>query len=445
MATEPELETPVIEPAPSADTAADLGGFTNSEGKFEANFDDVIDKAFAGLPKPDKQPAADVVKPEGATGPTGPTEVAKPEGASGPTGALAQTGPTGAAPAADDRDKDLEELAGKLGDMSKRPKTKEIIEGYKGKVTQERNQREAAVKEAATLRQQIEELKKLPVPKEVSEELQALRDTVRELDASRDPSIKQKFDTKISANESTIAGVLKEHGMDVKDVEALQKSGFSRRTLHETITKLEKSGDGAAVEAAEQLKDILRENGQLSKAKEAEVAAFKAGAGERTKAAQVETDRQVQAANDRMKASIAEHTAKWPFLAVPPEAKPEDSAAVRAEKERARVQQNDRVNRYNEAIKKETGTPMDAQISARVGILYRDIIAPQLQEQVVAKDKELTQLREQVKAMKGSAGLAKVVTGGGTVKRTEPQEDTADVGDWDSFVDSAARKMGVIK
>lgn len=469
---DPELEDAPIEQQPAPDAAAaELGGFTNSEGKFEANFDQAIDGAFKSMAEKGNVRAAELVAesqtgPKGASGPaqaatgaqTGPTAVTGPaESQTGPTAAQtgatgAASGPTGAA-VADDRDKDINDLASQLGDLEKRPKTKQIIEGYKGKVTQERNQREAAQRELAELKTQIEGLKKLPVPKEVDEELKALRDTVRELDASRDPAIKAKFDTKISANEDRIIGLLKENGFGLDAngkeiagaIDGLKKSGLSRRTLQATIEKLEKSGDGGAIEAAEELKDILRANSQLAKEKEGEIAGYRAGAEERAKTEKVELERQVQAANKRAQETISEHVAKWDFLKVPPEPKPEDTPAVRAEKERARVAHNERVNKYNEAIRKETSSPTDTNITARVGLMYRDIIAPQLKSNLDAAHAEIATLKEQMKAMRGAGDLSRKISGGGAAKPTPREEISNPDSHYDDVVDAAARKMGILK
>ena len=467
MATEPELEEPTATPADTA--AKELGGTIDESNVFRPDFDSVIDDTFKKMSDNGNQRAAEIARDGEAgkvtgptqaqgdapqTGPTGATSAQTgPTGAqTGPTGAVEATGPTGATAPVDDRDKDLAELADKLGDLSKRPKTREIIDGYKGKVTQERNRAEAATKERDALKAEIDALKKLPVPKEVDEELKALRATVQELDASRDPAIKAKFDSKIEANENRIISLLKEngYGLDangkeiVGAVDALKKSGLSRRTLQATIEKLEKSGDGGAIEAAEELKDILRENSGLSKAKEAEIANFRAGAEERTKTEKAEIEKQVKEANEKANKVIADITSKYDFLKVPPEPKPEDSVAVRAEKERARVAHNERVNRWSEAIKKETGSPSDAQISARAGLLLRECVVPQLQSQLDAARKELATAQEQIKAMKGAGNLSGKINSS-TANRPVPKEEGDASEGYDGAVDAAARKLGLIK
>ncbi len=475
MATEPEIEDVTTQPDPAADAAKELGGKMDESNVFRPDFDSVIDDTFQKMAAKGHERAAEIVKggeagavtgPAGATGAadagqSGATAATGPaEGQTGPTGAQtgptgAQSGPTGAATGAtgpDDRDKDLTETAAKLGDLEKRPKTKAIITEFQEKIVTERNLRGVIEKECTALRAEIEALKKLPVPKEVDEELKALRATVQELDASRDPAIKAKFDTKIEANENRILSLLKEHGYGLdKDgkevagaVDALKKSGLSRRTLQATIEKLEKSGDGGAIEAAEELKDILRENSGLSKQKDAEIANYRAGAEERTKTEKAEIDRQVKEANEKAGKVISELAAKYDFLKTPADPKPEDSVAVRAEKERARVAHNERVNRWNEAIRKETSSPTDANITARAGLLLRECVVPQLQSQLEAARKDLATAQEQIKAMKGAGNLSQKINSPSANRPAPKEEGDASEG-YDNAVDAAARKLGLIK
>lgn len=425
------IDDPIGTDAPEPTTVAkELGGVINEEGKFETDFGSVIDDIHQ------KIPAKEIVEePEKAAVET---EKKAEITSDKPVDTVAVT-----------RDADLDELGAKL-DLKTKPKTKEIIDGFKGKVTQERNQREQIAKERDDLKKQLEERSKSPVPKEVTDELEQLRQTVQELDAARDPALQAKYDKKVAANEDAVVKILKDHGFgndaNGKEipgaVEALRKQGLTRKNLEEKISALAKAGEH---ESAEELRDLLRENSRLGKEKLDEIEKFKATAGDRKKTAEGEMTRQVEAANKRMTEEFQSHVAKFDFLKEPAPAKPEDPPAVKQEKEKAILAFNDRVNRFAESIKKETGTATDAQISARIGILYREQVVPQLQAELAALKKANEELTTQVKGLRGAGNLGGKGNAGLLAPAPKAKGDADPRETYEDAVDAMARQQGLIK
>ena len=107
---------------------------------------------------------------------------------------------------------------------------------------------------------------------------------------------------------------------------------------------------------------------------------------------------------------------------------------MRKQKEQAIREYNESGLKFAETIKKETGSPLDTQITARVGILYRDHIAPKLANQLQASQKEIETLRSQLANMR-KAGSASKTIGTSNVARTKVSEPQSGAG-FDDILDS---------
>jgi len=443
---------------PSETTPEDLGGHLNEDGKFETDFGDILDKSMKKVEAAPRDESGKFTKSDGEKKPDG-AEAAEAESETAEklveakkiedAGGVEKKEPDAAKPdASTDRDADLKELESKL-DPHASPKTKNHFKAQQQAVIDARNAADKAAAEAKAARDELAAAKAAGVPKEVDEELKQLRDTVRELDASRDPTLKAKYDKKITGNDDAIMGILQQNGYgkdkDGKEipgvVDALKKAGLNRKTLEAHITALEKAGEH---ESAEEIKDLLRENTRLSKDKEREVGEFKATFEQRQQQAQTQEQQRLEQANKRMVSEFKSHADKFDFLQPPPSAKPEDPPAVKKEKDRAITAFNERVLKLGEAIKKETASPEDAQISARVGILYRDHVLPHVQGQLEAMKKEAEGLRAQIKAMKGAGSLGEKVGAGKPASAPKQDEDTTG-SSFDEIVDKIARSSGVLK
>ena len=327
--TEPveTLETPAVEepapepvaeqsPEPETESNDDLGPPT--ETTLEDELEQLNKQAEAEKAKP-------ATAPEKATTPPLAAEEKKSE------------------PAATQRDSDL-----KLDDRASaamHPKTKKIIEERNQKIVAERNKTENLAKEKAALEAELgkirDEIKKAPVPKDVQDELTKLRERVRELDISKDPSLETKYDRPISENQEKILGILKEFGLgqtadgkpDPEAIEELKKSGLNFAGLAPMIKKLSDAGEEGA---AEELREILRENRRLEQAKTKEISEWKTDFDSK----RAQTQRQMAEQQEKVVSEVREHANRilstdletlakdFPFINRPADPLPSDSPAV---------------------------------------------------------------------------------------------------------------------
>lgn len=246
-------------------------------------------------------------------------------------------------PPANQRDSDL-----KIDDRASavlHPKTKKIIEERNQKIISERNKSETLLKEKAALEAELnkirEDLKKSPVPKDVQDELTKLRQAIREADITRDPALKEKYDTPIAQNEEKIVTILKEFGLgqtadgkpDPDAIEELKQNGLNFAGLAPLIKKLSDAGEEGA---AEELREILRENRRLEQGKTKEISEWQTNFD----AKQAMTQRQRAEFQERTAAETREHANKalasdlealakdFPFINRPADPLPTDSPAV---------------------------------------------------------------------------------------------------------------------
>ena len=393
-----------------------------------------------------------------ASGPTGPEgsdeeteEATGPSGATGPaagaaTGAEGVTDATGATGAStEDRDADLKPNL----NPNTHPKTKEVIESFKTKAVEARNERDRLAKE-------LEEVKAKggagTVPENVTKELEELRNRVRELDITRDPSLKAKYDDKIAANVESVLKTLKENGLG-EDAEGgeipgffdkLKAGGVNLKTLLPYIKKLEEAGE---LDTAEDLKDMLRSNQRLEKAKGEEIQDWTKNYAQRQQAVQAEQEKQVKEYQGRIMketdAEILSTLEAFPQLKRPPQVMPNDSPAVKKEKERVQAEYSEEYKRYQDAVTeaaKEHGTTFKA---AAVGLLYKNHITPRLQ-------KSLTEANERVKTLE--AELGKIKKAGSFKPSSTPtpaptkKKEAPSGGGFDDGIDSiaaAAKELGI--
>jgi len=246
-------------------------------------------------------------------------------------------------PPVNQRDSDL-----KLDDRASavlHPKTKKIIEERNQKIVSERNKSETLLKEKAALEAELtkirEDLKKSPVPKDVQDELTKLRQAIREADITRDPELKAKYDAPIATNEEKILTILKEFGLgttadgkpDPEAIEEIKKGGLNFAGLAPMIKKLSDAGEEGA---AEELREILRENRRLEQTKAKEISEWqtnfdaKQAMTQRQRAElQEKTAAEVREHANRALASDLENLAKdFPFINRPADPLPTDSPAI---------------------------------------------------------------------------------------------------------------------
>lgn len=393
-------------------------------------------------------PEGSTEETEEATGPSGATGPDKAEApadgaATGAEGVTEATGETGESTV--DRDADLKPNL----NPNTHPKTKEVIESFKTKAVEARNERDRLAKE-------LEEVKAKggagTVPENVTKELEELRTRVRELDITRDPSLKAKYDDKIAANVESVLKTLKENGLGEdaggKEIpgffDKLKAGGINLKTLLPYIKKLEEAGE---IDTAEELKDMLRSNQRLEKAKVEEIQDWTKNYTQRQQAVQAEQEKQVKEYQGRIMketdAEILSTLEAFPQLKRPPQVMPNDSPAVKKEKERVQAEYNEEYKRYQDAVTeaaKEHGMTFKA---AAVGILYKNHITPRLQ-------KSLTEANERVKALESE--LSKIKKAGSFKPASTPtpaptkKKEAASGGGFDDGIDSiaaAAKELGI--
>ena len=312
--------------------------------------------------------------------------------------------------------KDIADIESKLGQHTS-PKTKQLFAEVKNLAVKERTEREKVARELEETRKQIDELKKTTqaVPKEVEQEIQQLRDKVRQFDANADPAIIAKYDGVITKNNDSIIKTLTDAGLPEAHAAELKKKGVSLSSLKQYLDTLEtgKGVDGKQYEpdpdTAERIRESLRENMRLTKDKEREIEAWKSGFEDRTKKGEEEQKQSVEMATQKLNKEFETHIGQWDFLKKPSDVNDNDAPAIRKQKEDAIKAFNDTALKYADAIKKETSSPLDAQIAARIGILYRDHVAPALKNRLSDAQKEIETLRTQVASMKKAGSATRSV------------------------------------
>jgi len=411
--------TPSADPnaASAADGKADDGTPTADELETEQKRQQEADTAAADQKKKDEDAAAAAKAKEDAAKKAGDAAAGKQD---------------------DPRDKRDSDLNVNLSPHT-HPKTRQIITSFKENARKARDERDAIARERDEIKQQLaaaaEKAKGVALPKETEEELKTLRERVRELDISKDPQIEAKYDKPIAANNKSVVDLLKGFGadqiVDPKDdkktiadprFEAnLLRSGLSLKTLQPFIEKLDKAG---YVDEAEQLREAIRENGRLAKAKQQEIDAWKGDYENRVKTRTAQSQQQTeqeqqalqQATDATLKAEIAELSKALPFLNAPPAPQANDSEPVRKAKQAALDEYNAAGQQVAEAMKAFGGakTPEEARTAnakfgaaAVMGLILRQHALPRLQKEVAAKDARIKELETQLGKIKGATNLSR--------------------------------------
>lgn len=347
------------------------------------------------------------------------------------------------------------------------PKTKKIIEERNQKIIVERNKAEALAKEkealAAELNKARDALKTGVIPKETEEELAKLRETVREFDIQRDPSIQAKYDAPLSKNQTRILDVLQSFGVgktaDGKDdpeaVAKLQREGLNFKTVTPFIKKLSEEG---YEEEAEQLRELLRDNIRIKSAKESEISSWKTNFSAKKEQSLIEqrqnqekTVSEIREHSQRiLNSDIAALSKDLPYLQRPSEPLPTDSAAVTKAKQ-------DSIAAYDAMAKQISDSLSDldsskaspdkvAEINGRVSanavqsIIFKQHVLPRLM-------KDLADLRARNTELESKFGKIKTA---GTLSRAHAAAASAPAGAKAALPESTedaarqiAKEMGV--
>ena len=310
------------------------------------------------------------------------------------------------------------------------PKTKKIIEERNQKIIAERNKAEALSKEKADMEQELQKLreaaKTTAIPKPVEEELTKLRERIRDLDIAQDPTIEAKYDAPIRQNQDKIIDVLKSFGLgqtadgkaDPEAIEALKKSGMGFSAIAPHIKKLSDAGEEGA---AEELREILRENIRISREKGKEISDWKSNFESKKQQTIQQSQQQQESyttqvreqASKILNADIAELSKDFPYLNQPTEPLPTDTPAVARAKQEAIAAfeaASQAVSKAVNALDPSKGPPEKAletqgrvSASAVQGIILREHVLPRVK-------KELAELRARNAELEAKVG--KIQTAG---------------------------------
>lgn len=298
--------------------------------------------------------------------------------------------PTGA-----DRDKDFNiQLNPNVA-----PRTKQVIEDFKKKGIEARNERDAIKKELEETRAK---LKEGGMDELTKKELEELRREVRASNIERDPGLRMRYDERIKANETRVLKSFEDRFEVTPElITAIKSKGVTLNTMSKYIKQLEESGD---VECADEMREMLRENAKLTRGKAEEIAAIQKdyeGYQARSKA---EEERQFAEATERFRGALVEDLQsigqKYPEFRRPPLPAEGDTDAVKKVKMEA-------VSKYDkdfaQVVQKIKSCSEDQVLQFRTaaqGIVYRDHVIPSL----TAKIADLT---AQLEAARGSLGKIK--------------------------------------
>ena len=335
-------------------------------------------------------------------------------------------------PPANQRDSDL-----KLDDRASavlHPKTKKIIEERNQKIVSERNKSETLLKEKAALEAELnkirEDLKKSPVPKDVQDELTKLRQAIREADITRDPALKEKYDIPIANNEEKIITILKEFGLgqtadgkpDPDAIEEIKKGGLNFAGLAPLIKKLSDAGEEGA---AEELREVLRENRRLEQTKAKEISEWQTNFD----AKQAMTQRQRAEFQEKTAAEVREHANKalasdlenlakdFPFINRPADPLPTDSPAISKAKLDAIAAYDAAAKAVSEAVASLDPSKAPPEKTAEVngrftatavqGIILKQHVLPRLMKELSELKTRNSELETKVGKIKTAGNLSR--------------------------------------
>lgn len=347
------------------------------------------------------------------------------------------------------------------------PRTKKIIEERNQKIVAERNKADALAKEreemAAELNRVREQLKKGSMPKEAEEELNTLRERIREIDITRDPSFEVKYDRPMVQNQDQILKILQEFGVgktqngedDPEAVENLRKSGLNFKTVSPFIKKL---SDEGFEEEAEQLREYLRENIRIRNAKDREISEWRTNFDTKKQQAAQFSQQQAEKSSIEVRehatrilnSDIAELSKEFPFLNRPADPLPTDSPTVAKAKADAIQAYDAAAKSISDAVSQldpsKTTPDKIAEVSGRLtanavqNVIVRQHVLPRLL-------KDLADLRARNSDLEAKVGKIKTA---GTLSRAHAAAASAPAGakaalpeSTEDAVRQIAKEMGV--
>ncbi len=332
------------------------------------------------------------------------------------------------------RDVDLDEKAA----PHVSPKMRQVIDAKNTKIREARDRADTIAREHEELKAKYAEAEKkatsIEPPKELVEEVKALRERVRELDISADPEIQAKYDKRIASNNESIVSTLKSFGFGTmkgegdkvvenpKAVADLMKSGLTFASLNPLLKKLDELG---AVEEAEQIRESIRENVRLARGKQEEIQQWKGNYEQRQKAKENEGRAAQEGRNTAFRTQTDTHlradlealAKDFPFLKQPPAPTAADSPAVAKVKQAALDEYESASKKIQEAVAmfKTDGVAPEklAEVVGKLNanavqaIVFKTHMLPKLKADLAARDARIKQLEADIGKFKGASSLSR--------------------------------------
>jgi len=316
-----------------------------------------------------------------------------------------------------ERDKDLPSAD---SDPHMRPKVKRDWNELRTKAVEARNYAAQVLKEKQELEARLKALEDqvkqpAPIPKEIEEKLKTYQERVRELDIAKDPEIQTKYDKRISDNVGSVVNALKGYGLGDDDAAKLSKN-LSLSTLRPILDKLEEAGE---LDAAESIRETVRENIRLGKERDAEITAWKASyevrQAERIKAQQAQAQADIQAVQENhakfLNADLDEIAKVYPGVKRPADPAPTDAPAVVQAKLAAIAEYDAAKATVDQEMQKWNGNTPEVRAritsSAVKAIILQNHVLPKIHKELQSAQTRIKELEAQVGKTRQAAAVNK--------------------------------------
>ena len=140
-------------------------------------------------------------------------------------------------------------------------------------------------------------------------ELEELRREIRSVNIEKDPGLRMRYDDRIKANEARVLKAFEEKFESTPELlEGIKKKGVTLNTMAKYVKQLEEAGD---VEAADEMREMLRENSKLTREKQAEIATIQKDYDAYQSKAKAEDERQFKEATERFRGADRRFCDGW--------------------------------------------------------------------------------------------------------------------------------------
>lgn len=328
------------------------------------------------------------------------------------------------------------------------PKTKKVIEDFKAKVIESRNERD-------NLKKEIEALKASgagAIPETAKKEIEELRTKIREVDILRDPTLRAKYDDKIVSNTDAAFKILLDEGIGLdkdgkplaKDVVDNIRKNLNLKTAAPYIKFLEEAGE---LEKADEIKDYLRSNTRLAKEKDLEIKDWQTNFETRKKQ---ETEAQEKQWADHCRKveketdeEIFKAVTDHPTLKRPAAPLPNDAPAIKKAKEAAIAEWEKEATVYKQSIQGIAQDTGKAFKEAAVGNLFRYHLTPKLQKELASSQARIAQLEAELGKVRKAGSMKPVATDKvSQTKQVQKVDNEGEFGPTDAII-AAARSLGI--